>query len=569
MPRRLPRPRRSAASSRRPTSNACCGRAAVRAQRSLRRAPPAGAARRPPRRRRSAGRPSYQQIDAPACAQPVDDSTRSPADRLARHRRAEAARAARRDAHRCSSARSAPPCSATPARLPPGLWVVRLRAPFDRAAVSERGVAGACARRARRTRRRCSQRRGRAAAPMSRRRAWPAAAPPADRRWCAATGLLLKPLARQRLPLRADLLAPTRSRPRAPRRRWPAATWRAAGCCAAIPGAQAAATRCPQRRRASSPPCSAAAAPIRLRSAFRHRSMTDIRRTLLWVVFIDVAVPALGRLEQAHRPALAVRRRRPRDRPRRRAAPGAERRPAGARRRAGAGAGRPPRRAGAPPRRGRRRRRPRRRADHVTTDLVKATLDSRGGTLVRARAAAAAVDHGRPDASNVRAVRPVAPSALYLARRPAWSPGRRRRPAEPPHADDARCRASARCAAAQNELQVRFESPPVGGVKLVKTYTFKRGDYVDRRASTRSSTSRRAPVTPQPVPAAGARRQRRRPASRASTSPSPARRSTPTASKFQKIDFKDIEKGSADQPDHDAPTTAGSRWCSTTSRRPG
>ena len=29
-----------------------------------------------------------------------------------------------------------------------------------------------------------------------------------------------------------------------------------------------------------------------------------------------------------------------------------------------------------------------------------------------------------------------------------------------------------------NELQVKFESPEVGGVKLVKTYTFKRGDYV-------------------------------------------------------------------------------------------
>jgi len=30
----------------------------------------------------------------------------------------------------------------------------------------------------------------------------------------------------------------------------------------------------------------------------------------------------------------------------------------------------------------------------------------------------------------------------------------------------------------QNTLQVRFESPVVGGVKLVKTYVFKRGDYV-------------------------------------------------------------------------------------------
>jgi YidC/Oxa1 family membrane protein insertase len=39
------------------------------------------------------------------------------------------------------------------------------------------------------------------------------------------------------------------------------------------------------------------------------------------------------------------------------------------------------------------------------------------------------------------------------------------------------------------------------------------------------------------------------------------------ASKFTKLDFKDIEKGKAD---HDkTPTTAGWRWCSTTSPRPG
>src|SRR5205823_9518163 len=29
-----------------------------------------------------------------------------------------------------------------------------------------------------------------------------------------------------------------------------------------------------------------------------------------------------------------------------------------------------------------------------------------------------------------------------------------------------------------HDLQVRFESPPVGGVKLAKTFTFHRGDYV-------------------------------------------------------------------------------------------
>ena len=98
-------------------------------------------------------------------------------------------------------------------------------------------------------------------------------------------------------------------------------------------------------------------------------------------------------------------------------------------------------------------------------------------------------------------------------------------------------------AAARNELQLRFESPDGrAACKLVKTYTFKRGDYTDRRASTRSSTTAAAPVTPQLYlqlardgnPPEGESRFY-------FTFTGPAVYTD--ASKFQKIDFKDIEKG--------------------------
>ena len=62
-------------------------------------------------------------------------------------------------------------------------------------------------------------------------------------------------------------------------------------------------------------------------------------------------------------------------------------------------------------------------------------------------------------------------------------------------------------AAGQNELKVAFESDPVGGVKLVKTYTFHRGDYVDRRPAPDRQRVAGADQ-PAPVPATRPRRQR-------------------------------------------------------------
>jgi YidC/Oxa1 family membrane protein insertase len=96
----------------------------------------------------------------------------------------------------------------------------------------------------------------------------------------------------------------------------------------------------------------------------------------------------------------------------------------------------------------------------------------------------------------------------------------------------------------QNELQVRFESPDVGGVKLVKTYTFKRGEYVVGVKHEVRNTST-APVTPQLY--LRLVRDGNPPPGESSfyfTFTGPAMYTD--ASKFHKIDFKDIEKGKAD-----------------------
>ena len=194
--------------------------------------------------------------------------------------------------------------------------------------------------------------------------------------------LLLEPVAGQRLPLRADLLglcargAASGTAPPA------AATWRRGACCAATRGAHgglrsgaARSAALPRLLRPRHPP-----PPSTRRSHERYSPHPAVGGVL------DVAGPAVGRLEQAHRPAVDVRRRR-------RAAAGggagaagagapARRRRAGTAPRAGAdrGAGGRRRRAGAPPARGAA---PPAEQVTITTDVVKATFDSRGGDLVR------------------------------------------------------------------------------------------------------------------------------------------------------------------------------------------
>ena len=99
-------------------------------------------------------------------------------------------------------------------------------------------------------------------------------------------------------------------------------------------------------------------------------------------------------------------------------------------------------------------------------------------------------------------------------------------------------------AAGQNELVVKFESLEVGGVKLVKTYTLKRGAYdvaVRHDVINTSSTPLSAQLYMQLVrdgnPPVGE-------SSFYSTFTGPAIYTE--AKKYQKIEFKDIEKGKVD-----------------------
>ncbi len=188
----------------------------------------------------------------------------------------------------------------------------------------------------------------------------------------------------------------------------------------------------------------------------------------------------------------------------------------------------------------------------ISTDLVSATLDSIGGTLARVELLKQVdpFDHSKNvvllDRSKDR---------LYLAETglvpPTGGAGL------PNHHTAMHLVPGERTLApGQNELKVQFESDPVGGVKLVKTYTFHRGDYV-------------IDVQHQVVNDSGAAISPRLYLQLVRDGNSPAGESsfyftftgpavyTDTAH-YKKIDFKSIEKRKeGEKPDHDTTGTTG------------
>jgi len=205
----------------------------------------------------------------------------------------------------------------------------------------------------------------------------------------------------------------------------------------------------------------------------------------------------------------------------------------------------------------------------VTTDVVKATLSSTGATLVRLELLKYP-DHvvhewyepllellGRkaekPAAKDV-VLLDQSPNRLYVAESglvPAAGGS-----GLPKHHTAMRLVPGERTLApGQSALQVKYESPPVGGVKLVRTYTFKRGDYVvDVKNEVVNESG--APVSPRlylqlvrdGVPPPGE-------SSFYFTFTGPA---IDDGSKFQKVEFKDIEKRDASaKPNHTTESDAG------------
>jgi YidC/Oxa1 family membrane protein insertase len=208
----------------------------------------------------------------------------------------------------------------------------------------------------------------------------------------------------------------------------------------------------------------------------------------------------------------------------------------------------------------------------VTTDLVKATVDSKGGDLVRVELLQQQ-EHveknwyepflelfsDKPSEEAAAGKNVVlfdqSPQRLYLAQTGLI-------PAEsgvtlPNHMTPMTLMPGVReLKEGQNEVQVRYESPEVGGAKLIKTYIFKRGDYVVGVKHEIVNVSNE-PISPQlylqlvrdgnPPPGES---------SLYFTFTGPAVYSE--TSKFKKVDFKDIEKRTpSEKPGHDVSADNG------------
>ena len=194
---------------------------------------------------------------------------------------------------------------------------------------------------------------------------------------------------------------------------------------------------------------------------------------------------------------------------------------------------------------------------NVETDLYKATIDSTGATLVHLelKAYPDATDPSRPvtlfDQSASRQylaqtglINPAPGAALLPRHLSAFSvlPGER----------------SLKDGA--NELVVRFESPEIGGAKLVKTYTFRRGDYTIGVQHELTNVSG-APMTPQlylqllrdGTPPEGQSTSMF--SSTGFTYTGPAIYTD--AKKFQKVDFKEIDKRGNGAAEHERTSTDG------------
>ncbi len=175
----------------------------------------------------------------------------------------------------------------------------------------------------------------------------------------------------------------------------------------------------------------------------------------------------------------------------------------------------------------------------VSTDVLKLTLDTEGGSLVRAELLK------YPDAEDKSknvVLLDDSKDRIYMAQSGvvAGSLGG----AFPTHKTVMTAAGPHSLADGQNELVLTFTSPDVGGIKLVKTYTLRRGAYdiaVKHELINTSATAQSAQLYLQLV------RDGNKPpggSSFYSTYTGPAVYTE--AKKFQKVDFADIKKNKAD-----------------------
>ena len=175
----------------------------------------------------------------------------------------------------------------------------------------------------------------------------------------------------------------------------------------------------------------------------------------------------------------------------------------------------------------------------ITTDVVKATFDTVGGSLVRLEL----LKHtDQNDTSRNVLLFDQSPKRLYLAQTGLIT--NQAGVQLPNHLTAMKVLTSERkLADGAAQIELKLESPAIDGRRLVKTYTFKRGDYVvgvKHEVFNEGST----PVSPQLYLQLA--RDGNPPEGESAfyfTFTGPALYTD--ASKFTKVDFKDIEKGKA------------------------
>jgi YidC/Oxa1 family membrane protein insertase len=176
----------------------------------------------------------------------------------------------------------------------------------------------------------------------------------------------------------------------------------------------------------------------------------------------------------------------------------------------------------------------------VTTDVLRVTFDTEGGTLARAELLRYAGDSAADKSTSTFVLLDQGTSGIYVAQSGVIGGD------FPNHKTPMTFSGDRSLKDGSNELVVRFESPEKNGVKLVKTYTLKRGGY-DLGVKHELINQGSAPVAPQLYVQLV----------RGATTSGGSFLTNPTgtftgpavytdAQKYQKVEFGDIDKNKAD-----------------------
>ena len=176
----------------------------------------------------------------------------------------------------------------------------------------------------------------------------------------------------------------------------------------------------------------------------------------------------------------------------------------------------------------------------VTTDVLRVTFDTQGGTVVRAELLKHSADSVADKSTSTFVLLDRGPSGVYVAQSGLIGGD------FPNHTTPMTFSGERELKEGSKDLVVRFESPVQGGVKLVKTYTLKRGAY-DLGVRHEVINQGSAPVSPQVYVQLV----------RGATTSGGSFITNPTgtftgpavyteAQKYQKVEFGDIDKNNAE-----------------------